>query len=272
MIPPPVGGLNYYELALERCADGKIRAVNMYAFATAEFISQAARRDLLPVLASDSGTPLDKLPAADRDFLADLPTLRRLAAMLSAGNFQEGMVLLKELRSETRKQKFALLLQIKAAQSIGGDVYFRAIDEIRRLYPEDPCLEFLAFNYHKQKRDFAAVLQSVDRLDKLVGGDPYLDVLRAIVLEEKDDRPGAKRYARRAMGADPTWLAPYYIILHLSLKDQNHDETLRQLKVLDADFSIPFKNLSEQPEFSRFAKSPQYREWIEYLKRQAKGE
>ena len=53
------------------------------------------------------------------------------------------------------------------------------LEDFRKYYSQDPCLDLLLIDYYTLKKDYAQAIPCVDRLDKSVGGDPYLNVLRA---------------------------------------------------------------------------------------------
>jgi hypothetical protein len=51
-----------------------------------------------------------------------------------------------------------------------------------------------------------------------------------------------------------------------SLEDKDYDETLARLQEIDRTFPMVFNDLSKVPAYAGFVKSPQYAQWLEYLK------
>ena len=55
----------------------------------------------------------------------------------------------------------------------------------RQTLPGDPCVDLIALNAFGIRKVYAKVLAAVDRLEKIVGGDPYLKLIRATTLLEQ---------------------------------------------------------------------------------------
>ena len=102
-----------------------------------------------------------------------------------------------------------------------------------------------------------------NRIDKFIGGDPYLHVLRANCHFLNDEPAKAREFIQKALAAEPTLIDAYWMVVHFALTDQDHDETLRLLNEIDEKFELVFEDLTQVPEYAEFVKSPQYREWME---------
>lgn len=120
------------------------------------------------------------------------------------------------------------------------------------------------------KKNLDEAMKCVDRLDKSVGGDPYLNYVRASFAFDRGDRTEARRLAKRVVEEEPTFKESYYFLIGLSLEDQKHDETLEWLKKVREKLSLTFENLTTVKEYEHFVKSPQYQEWLKYLAEEAK--
>jgi hypothetical protein len=122
----------------------------------------------------------------------------------------------------------------------------------------------------QMKKDFPQALESIDRLDKAVGGDPHLNVVRAGISEKSGDLAAAARFAGLAMEQEPTLLTAYFTAIGISLKAAKYDETLAGLKALDQKFKMQFNDMKTVPEYAGFVKSPQYPQWLSYLAQKGK--
>jgi hypothetical protein len=120
------------------------------------------------------------------------------------------------------------------------------------------------------RRDFPGALRAVDQLEKSVGGDPYLDVIRAGVHATRGDLQAARRSALRSIEREPTLLPGYLALVTSSLRARDHAETLVRLKEIDRQFDFEFEDFRQLAEYAEFAKSPQHAEWLEYLKAKKK--
>jgi len=272
MIGPENQGVNYFEFTAKRFPDQKIRAANVYVFMSGEFFTDTLRRMILPIAASESRTFVDKLLTREQDYVRDFPKLQPIANAMQQGKPQDAVRLLKELRPETKKQKFVLLLQIQATQEGDEKDYVATLEEFRKLFPDDPAIDLLSIDYYTLKKDFGRVKRCMDRLDNSVGGDPYLSYLQAAMAEERGDRVEARRLAKEAVNKEPPFKTAYFYLVGLSLQDKNHDETLAGLKRLHESFGTTFKDLTQVPDYADFVKSPQYQEWLNYVEETTKGQ
>jgi hypothetical protein len=265
--PTTQGGVNYLEFAPQRFPDGKVRATDFYAYSAGEFVSATMRRTLLPMVADRSRTILDRLLTGEKDYVRDFPRLGQAMKLLNQGKAAEAHAMFKTLRPETRKQKVVLIGRMRAAQVLHDDEEYAAVlKEFGELFPNDPCLELLSIDAFLMRKDYDGAMKAIDRLDRSVGGDPYLDLLRANLREAQGDRKGARRFARQAVERERTLLPAHWALVAYSLEDKDHDETLARLQEIDRTFPMVFNDLSKVPAYAGFAKSPQYARWLEYLK------
>jgi hypothetical protein len=269
--PAGSGGVAYFEFIPEKSADGKIRANDIYVFTSGEFLSEMLRRGILPVIANENRSFLDKLLSGERDYISDLPKFSETAQLISDGKMKEGLALIQGMKPETKKQKAVFLLRLRAAQAIDENEYAATLDEYRKLFPKDPGLDLLSISYFTIKKDFQQALECIDRVESAVGGDPYLNVTRAALCDVQGKHDEAKRLARIAADLEPTLLPAYFELLGISLLQKNHDDTLAMLKEVDRKFELKLNDLTKVPEYAEFVKSPQFKQWLEYREQKAKG-
>ncbi len=103
--PAGAGGVIYFEFVPGRSAGGKTRAVDIYIYSSAEFVSASLHRVLLPVVASLSRTFLDKLLTSERDYVSDLPKLPGIDALILRGEKPGSLAKLKALRQGHARKK-----------------------------------------------------------------------------------------------------------------------------------------------------------------------
>jgi hypothetical protein len=269
--PAGSGGVAYFEFIPEKSSDGKIRANDIYVFTSGEFLSEMLRRGILPVIANENRSFLDKLLSGERDYISDLPKFSETAQLISDGKMKEGLALIQGMKPETKKQKAVFLLRLRAAQAIDENEYAATLDEYRKLFPKDPGLDLLSISYFTIKKDFQQALECINRVESAVGGDPYLNVTRAALCDVQGKHDEAKRLARIAADLEPTLLPAYFELLGISLLQKNHDDTLAMLKEVDRKFELKLNDLTKVPEYAEFVKSPQFKQWLEYREQKAKS-
>lgn len=262
-LTPGTGGVAYYELVLGRPGGGKLRAVDLYVYTTGELVSQTLRRAYLPLAAHDTRGLLDRLAGRDQDLFKHFPKFQKMAEDANAGRNREAIAAFQALPASLKADKNALILRLRAAIALGGDDYSAAIDDFQAAHPNDPALDLILIDGYSLKKRYDKAIARVDRLDERIGGDPYLDVLRAGLLMEKGDLPAAEEAARRATQREPALLEGFWTLVAISLKERAFDKTLALLRSIEADFRLTFGDLATEPDYAEFVKSPQGREWLE---------
>jgi hypothetical protein len=268
--PAETGGSAYFEFVPEKSADGKIRATDFFVFSSGDFFSTTLRRAVLPIIANESRTFLDKLLTGERDFVHDLPQFSQAGELVSQGKMKEALALIGGMRPETKKQKVVLLMRLRAAQQVDEKEFTTTLDDYRMLYPKDSGLDLLSIGYYTAKKDYARALECIDRLETAVGGDPYLNVTRAAINDLQGKYEVSRRLARGAVEKEPTLVPAYLELLGVSVMQKNHDDTLAMLKEIDQKLRLQMNDLTKIPTYGDFVKSPQYKEWLKYLDQKKK--
>jgi hypothetical protein len=269
LLGPGSQGVNYIEFIVKQGPDHKIRATDLYPYAAGELVTESIHRALLPAAASQSRTFLEKLVSKEQDFVLDLPKIPPISQAILQGRKKDALRMLDELRPGTKKAKMVLLMRTQAAQEADQNVYLATLEEFRSLFPNDPCLDLQLIDYYSLTKKPEEVLKCIDRLDKAVGGDPYLNYMRASQAVDRGDRAEARRLCKLIVEQEPTFKPAYFLHIGLSLKDDLDDETLAWLKRLHETLGMTFKDLTTVPDYARFVKSPQHKEWLKYLEKEA---
>ena len=191
----PSGGIGYLDCFLVRHADGKVRIDDVYSFELGQMLSDVQGRPLLL-----AGENLGKAPGAavagpGNDGIRLSNAWSEMRKRIKAGEYQEALDVYRSLPEHLQKEKLVLITRIQAARRLKGKPYDEAVIAYRKTFPNEPNLDLIMiYAYHEHKL-FDKVLASIDGLDRTVGGDPFLDVLRADTYFEKGDLAAAKRCA-----------------------------------------------------------------------------
>jgi tetratricopeptide (TPR) repeat protein len=258
---PDGDGVNYHEFVLSRRRDGKVRAVDAYIFISGELMSQAMRRMYLPAAAEGSHGLFDRLLGTEKVFMKNLPRFQRMTAEVRAGRPAEALEIFRQLPPELQKNKNILMVRLQAAQAVGDEDYSRALEDLRAAHPDDACIDMISIDYYLLKKDYPRAFACLDRLDKAVGGDPYVNVMRAGIHTDEKQYGLAKQDARKAIEEDPTIQDAFWTLVTISLEERNFADTVTLLDQLEGRFHIPFGDITALPVFAEFVRSPEYRAW-----------
>ena len=253
------GGINYHEHILSP-GPNDLRIEDLYVFATGEHLSETLRRHALNAFAPSRGF-VTKLLGKDQEYLKNLDKIGAMKGHLDQREFQQGLAVFQSLPESLRKEKIFLILRLQLASGSGDEkAYAKAIEDFERAHPKDPALDLLSIDGFLLAKEYPKALACIDRLDKRVGGDPYLDVLRGNVHVEAGDQAKARECARRALKNDPGLQDALWTLVTVSLREKDWKETARLLGRIEKDFGAVIE-VESVPLYEEFTKTPEYAEW-----------
>lgn len=258
--------LSYLNMELARRPGGQIKVVDIYQFSSGEVMSQSLRRSFIPIAAHGSRSFLAKLTKSENDYMKNVENIITMTTAVREDRPKDFMAIYHKLPPSLQKEKTVLVLRLKAAMGISDTEYASAIEDLRKTFPHDAALDLLSIDGYIMKKQHRDALACVDRLDKSVGGDPYLDSLRAGLYLEEGEFADARKFADAAVIAASHIVGVHWMLVAVTLKQQDFDATLAALKRIYRDFGFEAYDLSEQPDYAEFRKSPQYQAWLTYLK------
>jgi hypothetical protein len=195
-------GFNYQELELSLQADHQVRAVDMYIYTTGENLSLTLGQIINgAVNAGNHGTDIGDAGDA----------MKRMRGQMNSGDYAGARATLQAMPAEIRDTKGMRIALVQATMNLDEASYLAEIERYKKDFPDDASIDLVSIDGAFLKKDFPGVLAIVDHLDKRLGGDPYLDVLRANAHFVAGDAKAALVDARRATTREPTlrsaWVA-----------------------------------------------------------------
>jgi predicted Zn-dependent protease len=194
--------------------------------------------------------------------LQHLSEYAAMAEGLRAKKYSRVLETYKRLPASMKKRKTVLTLRLAATQSIDNAEYLRGVDDYRKYYPKDAAIDLLGLGARVLRKSYDQALAGIDRIDDAVGGDPYLKVIRAEILEQQGKPVAARKMAEAAIVEDPTLQAAYFVLVTQTLNNRDFAKTAELLSTMEATLNIRFKDLGAVPAYKEFVKSWEYRAWL----------
>ena len=266
-------GLNYHDLHLVSDGRGSFRIPDLYVYLTGEPITQTMRRMLLPAVVNENRNIFLRKLGWENDYVRSFPQVQRMLLDVRRGRFKAALEGYGKLPAKVKQMKPLLVMRLAAInQLMLNDIayeqkYIQAVDEYRRLYPRDAGLEMLMLDYLFVQKKWPMLAQTLDRLDRKLGGDPYLDHFRGNALVMQDRKQEARAKFRSVIKADPSLSDPYYPLLELELTDKAYAKVTQLLIDFHRDAGMTYADLKTQPLFAGYVKSDQYPKWLEYRRK-----
>ncbi len=214
-------GLNYIEFYVGKNKAGTILADNYFSYLTGDTLVNILR------------APLDAFLNTDR---SNIDAINNAMKALES-NPAQGIVSIKSLPAELRNTKIMQISIILAASELGDATYQNAIADYRKLFPNDLSIDLVSIDGFIIVKNYKAAIAATNRLEKSIGGDPFLGQLRAnILIEEGSDFQEAIRQIQTAIDAEPNWEDHYPILLLAQLGADDISRAVATMKHLSENF------------------------------------
>jgi hypothetical protein len=254
--------LNYLDFELARRPGGQIRAVDFYSFTSGERISRTIRRLYLPGAANQSRNIFEKLLTSESDLVKATPRIADITRAILDGEPREALRIYESLPPGARKEKAIMLLRLQAAQASNDDsLYLAAMDDLARIFPGDPCVDLITIDAFVLRKEYDKARAAVDRLEKRVGGDPYLKVLQANILVEQGKLDEPAKLAQTALDAEPTLRGAHYVRLNVANAQKKYGDMARFLREYEDTFHEEIEGIESTPEYADFVASAEYKKY-----------
>ncbi len=260
--------LNYHELLLAPRAGGGVRIVDVFIYSSGELLSNSLRRGFLPLVVLANRGALDKLPRSESEYIKNLPKIQAVTGHARGGRFKQALAVYAGLPDSLKKDKTLLIFRVQCAMELyspsqkkGETEYLAALTYFKKHHPNDPGLDLLLIDSYFLRKQYPQALRCVDRLDKMVGGDPYLDLHRGNARLRQGKFIEAKKLYNRLIKREPKMLLPYAGLVGVSLKQKDFKETARLLRFLETKFKLSFDHIRNIPDHAEFLKSEEGKKW-----------
>lgn len=257
------GGVNYHDMVLVAPDKGEVRFADLFIYLAGERISDTLRRSLLPLAVHEQRGLLAKLTGQESDYIKSLPAITRMQQQNREGKPEQALKTVKALPASVQRDKNILIQRIGFANAAeDGKEFTAAVEDFQKAFPGDPALDLLLLQSLQLNKKYDEYMKAADNLDRKLGGDPYIHVLKAGVLSEQQKLDAARESAKTAIAAEPSMKAAYWTLLSILLAQKDYAETARNLTVVEDDLGVQLADDLGQVEiFAEFAKSEEGRKW-----------
>ena len=261
------GGLNYHRLVLGRNTQNKPCVVDFFVYLSGEPLSHTFGR-LITQSMPDTLSPDAKTRQAAKQF-------QDMTAALQKGNPVHALAIYGSLPPKWQKQKTILQTRIMAASQVAasnaqkgqpmGDGYRKAVKDFQHAFPNAENLALTLIDFYFLNEDFKRARAAVDQLDKQVGGDPFLNLLRGNIALAQGKKQAAKDFFIQLTKDIPKNSASYFALINLAMVDKDFKEVTRLLISTEGNTAIRFEpDFNGADNFKEYVASPENEKWKAY--------
>lgn len=256
------GGVNYFEIFLQKNKKDSIQIIDYYPYAVGQQFSNTLRRIYLSSLSDlRDSIKMDSLSTVDSIYVANIPILDNISSLFEKGEYNEALGLIDSFPSAIREDKMIQITKLNIAFNEGGETYLQAVNEFKEKYPKDPLIEVILLDFAFAQQEHTQALTILDSLDKKIGGDAYLKVMKATIYEDLKKTDVAVDLLKEAISAESTMEEPYWKIIALYMEQKKYDKVVALFPQMQELFDINPAEFLVYDGYDEFWKSEAFRKW-----------
>lgn len=257
------GGLSYYEFALPSSnATNPTLSSDVYVYVSSDWLSETSAKIVLQLKAAEDPSMLNRLFRSAGLTKNDSGKFGSLLDQAKHKNWPGVISAYDNLPQKMKESRLCLMFLYNAAMSLKDDAKLsRVVEDLRKYCTNDPGIDLLSLDYYIERKEFGKAMAALESLDRAVGGDPYLDVLRGSVAFQAGDYDQAIAAGNRAAERDPNSDGALFVVARATQAKRDFAQTAAAFKKLQALGLVTPADVAAAAEFTAFAASPEFQAW-----------
>lgn len=252
-------GVNYLELLIDTKRE---KIYDIFPHTSGELMSDS----VIAVSAlsfPNSNQLIQRLLGVRQPNKSVLDNYSKVSAAAQKGDFAAAYDALLTLPAELQKSRVISVLRLNYATQIGGEIYDKELDNVARDFGQEPEMGLMLFDYYFGKQQFDLALDAIARLEKRLGKDSVMTVLKSVVYREQGQTERALAAAREAVSLEPEREASHWALVTCLLQQRAFDEVAVALDDVATRFSLSFSpsELAAHEVYAEFARSKAFERW-----------
>lgn len=256
------GGVNYFELFLQKNKQDSVQIIDYYPYAVGQQFSNTLRRIYLSSLSDlRDSIKMDSLSKEDSMYVANIPTLDKIGKFFEEGEYNNALALIDSFPVVIREDKMIQITKLNIAFNEGGEMYLQAIEEFKEKYPNDPLVEVILLDFAFAQQEHTQALAIIDSLNKKIGGDAYLNVMKATIYEDLAKNDVAIDLLKEAIQTEASMEESYWKIIPLYMKQKKYAEVVTLFPQMQELFDINPAEFLVYDGYEEFWQSSAFEAW-----------
>lgn len=190
-------GLNYVDMELTKLKN-KVGIADIFIYLSGENMSKSMA-EMLEKFMQNYDETIAKNTARNFESVKQL---------IGSGDFEEAKKVFARLPYSIRNTRMGELTYLRIASNLSEDEYLPALEKIEKKYGDDPNFQLMLIDIHILRKDYDKALLSVNKLDKMIDTDPFLNYFRGIIYYHKADEEQAILHYEKAVQSLPDFAEP----------------------------------------------------------------
>lgn len=182
-------GLNYHDYELVKYKDG-VRIADLFDYMTGQNFTKTVAQLI---------TSVDDLSKEAGDMLADksLKEMVQIKNLVSVEKYEEAKKYYDRLPESFKKEKIFQTMNLQITSGLSDDAYSEALFKFEQSFANDPSAQLALVDAYFFKKEYAKAIGALDKLDSAIGGDPFINYIRALLISQTGDTKQTIKYLEK---------------------------------------------------------------------------
>jgi tetratricopeptide (TPR) repeat protein len=184
------GGLNYHDYQLVRAKDS-IKASDLYVYSVDEWTSTQLAR-------------LADMMGQSSNMIGDVQIIVKMRQQFEKQEYAAVKQGYEQLDKKYRQSKAVQLIYIHACEHIDLGLYQKALEDYSTTFPDAASSYLMMLDLYYMQKQYEKGLDAINKLDKVVGDDPFLNYYRGNIYRLMNKPAEATACYEKVYQYDPT--------------------------------------------------------------------
>lgn len=250
--------VNYHEYKLELNHD-EFAVIDIY-----NYYSGSSMSEILTGVYEGGCLYISGSGPEQKQKLRSIIKLNKISEYSSAGKYKKAMKQWFKVPADLRTEKSYLSEGIKVAKFLDKETFQKVYTQYIDNFPEEGgkyLIALEALSYQQQSKE---AIECLEKLDVFLHTDPMLNLIRANLYYELEDKSKAVGYLKDLISTNPEYEIAYISLLGIYLEEKKYVDATQLLDQILFTFNGYKEDL--QPilgEFPEFLNSTEYTSWLE---------
>lgn len=254
------GGVTYIDFIFHRDKAGKVRAADFHSVMTGERMSETMEKIMMELASSMNPSFMERLSGEQSLLAKHLTDIKNVRAMATASP-GAAMTFFKKLPAELQTRKELMMMRIQIASELDESEYLSALQDFRNRFPNDPAAALHSIDFFILQEEYSQAITSIDKLDRMVGGDQALDALKAAVHQMNGETEKSVQLLESVIAAEPEFRPAYENLIGVAFENRDYKTVYDRLVRFQDQFPDGYVELSEYVNYPQFRRTEYFEQW-----------
>jgi tetratricopeptide (TPR) repeat protein len=127
----------------------------------------------------------------------EVKILEKMRSLMARHKIEEALKYYEELPVTLKNQRAMKLIYVQLCYEMEDGSYEKVLDEFQQLYPDESGMHLMMTDVYILRKDYDKALEGINKLDSMIDSDPFLDYMRALICNLKEDPEQARVYLEK---------------------------------------------------------------------------